>query len=167
MRRGAKLYNVILPLWLLWLFPQTWFLVLPATFLTDLAISAAAMRFAGVTGIGKALKVSILRTWLCGFAADCAGTALLLLPLIVSAAMPDLTRIERLANSLTANPFADRCALLWAAAAVALSAFLICTLNRGFCLRRTELTDRQRRRVSIALALFTAPWFFLCPSPYF
>ena len=81
MRRGTKLYNLILPLWLLWIFPQTWLVVLPANFIVDLLVSALALRFAGARGIAGVLKFSILRTWLCGFAADAAGTALMAAPL--------------------------------------------------------------------------------------
>ena len=49
---------------------------------------------------------------------------------------------------------------------VALSAFVIYGLNYNFCFRRAELTDAQRRRVSLALALFTAPWLFLLPAKW-
>ena len=84
MGRGTKLYNLILPLWLLWIFPQTWLVVLPANFIVDLLVSALALRFAGARGIAGVLKFSILRTWLCGFAADAAGTALMAAPLITT-----------------------------------------------------------------------------------
>ena len=59
-RRGTKLYNLILPLWLLWIFPQTWLVVLPANFIVDLLVSALALRFAGARGIAGVLKFSIL-----------------------------------------------------------------------------------------------------------
>ena len=35
MKREIRLYNVILPVWLLWLFPQVWLIVLPGNLLVD------------------------------------------------------------------------------------------------------------------------------------
>ena len=92
MGRGTKLYNLILPLWLLWIFPQTWLVVLPANFIVDLLVSALALRFAGARGIAGVLKFSILRTWLCGFAADAAGTALMAAPLFAEPLLPEAAR---------------------------------------------------------------------------
>ncbi len=169
MGRGTKLYNLILPLWLLWIFPQTWLVVLPANFIVDLLVSALALRFAGARGIAGVLKFSILRTWLCGFAADAAGTALMAAPLFAEALLPEAARprwSDMLSYPLTMNPFESPAALLWTLGCVALSAFVIYGLNYNFCFRRAELTDAQRRRVSLALALFTAPWLFLLPAKW-
>lgn len=59
MRGRVKLYNLILPLWLLWLFPQTWIIVLPANFAVDLLVSALALRLAGTRGITAVLKKNL------------------------------------------------------------------------------------------------------------
>lgn len=167
MRGRVKLYNLILPLWLLWLFPQTWMIVLPANFAVDLLVSALALRSAGARGITAVLKKSILRTWLCGFAADAAGTALMAAPLFIEGALPDSAQEAwsgALSYPLTMDPFKTPAAVMWTAASVALSAFVIYMLNYKFCFRRAELTDAQLRRVSLALAVFTAPWLFFLPT---
>ena len=168
-RRGTKLYNLILPLWLLWIFPQTWIVVLPANFIVDLLVSALALRFAGAREIAAVLKKSILRTWLCGFAADAAGSALMAAPLIAEGFLPEAAQrrwSDALSYPVTMNPFISPAALLWTLGCISLSAFIIYGLNYKFCFRRAELTDAQRRRVSLALALFTAPWLFLLPAAW-
>lgn len=170
MKRGVKLCNLILPIWLLWLVPTAWIFILPANFVIDLTVSALALRLSGVGGIGKVLKVSILRTWLCGFAADFAGTALMLSPLIISETVlknaPGCEWAEKLAYRLTVNPFGGALSLLWTFASVALAAFVIYRLNYKFCFRRAEMSDAQRGRVSLALAAFTAPWLFFLPASW-
>ena len=37
-KREIRLYNMILPLWLLWIFPQVWLLILPGNLLIDTAV---------------------------------------------------------------------------------------------------------------------------------
>ena len=143
--------------------------MLPANFAIDLLVSALALRFAGVREIAAVLKKSILRTWLCGFAADAAGTVLMTAPVIAEGFLPEAARrrwSDLLSYPLTMNPFESPAALLWTLGCIALSAFVIYGLNYKFCFRRAELTDAQRRRVSLALALFTAPWLFLLPTKW-
>ena len=52
-KKGVKLYNVIFPLWLLWLIPITWLVVLPANFLIDLAVVVLTLKFLQVPDIKK------------------------------------------------------------------------------------------------------------------
>ena len=90
MGRGTKLYNLILPLWLLWIFPQTWLVVLPANFIVDLLVSAlsrcasrARARNRGSFEIFDSSHVALrLR------AADAAGTALMAAPLFAEPLLP-------------------------------------------------------------------------------
>lgn len=35
MRKTVRLYNIILPVWLLWIFPQVWLVVLPGNLAVD------------------------------------------------------------------------------------------------------------------------------------
>jgi len=40
-KNQVKIYNLIFPIWLLWLIPATWIVVLPANFLIDPGCSYA------------------------------------------------------------------------------------------------------------------------------
>ena len=57
--KNIKLYNVIFPIWMLWLFPQTWLVVLPANFLVDLTVVALTMKCLKVNGIKSNVKSTI------------------------------------------------------------------------------------------------------------
>ena len=44
MRRETRLYNVILPIWMLLLFPQVWLIVIPGNLIVDVAFKAAGIK---------------------------------------------------------------------------------------------------------------------------
>lgn len=171
MRRGTKLYNLILPLWLLWMMPSLlWLFTLPANFIVDLTVSAVALRLSGAREIKKALKTSIVQTWLWGFAADFAGAAMMLAPELARSFCdggPFRVWLDCLARDLTVNPAGSLSSMLWTLASIALSAFVIYRKNYNVCFRRAELTDKQRRCASLALAAVTAPWFFFLSAGAF
>lgn len=171
MKRGVKLYNLILPLWLMLMIPSLyWLFTLPANFIVDLTVSAVALRLSGAREIKKALRTSIVHTWLWGFAADFAGTAMMLAPELARSFCdggPFRVWLDGLARDLTINPAVDPTSLLWTLASIALSSFIIYRKNYNVCFRRAELTDKQRRCVSLALAVVTAPWFFFLSAGSF
>lgn len=108
-----------------------------------------------------------MRTWLWGFAADFAGAALMLAPLLLYSLCGDgpfADWLDDFTQNLMSSPAGDPLSLLWTLAAVALSAFVIYRRNYNFCFSRADLTDRQRRFVALALAIVTAPWFFFIPT---
>ena len=49
---------------------------------------------------------------------------------------------------------------------IAVAGMLIYLLNRRFSFRRTALTAEQIHRLSLALAVFTAPYTMLIPSEW-
>ena len=44
MNKEVRLYNVILPIWILWLFPQLFIIVAPANLLVDCLVLTAALK---------------------------------------------------------------------------------------------------------------------------
>ena len=73
-KKSIKLYNVIFPIWLLWLIPMTWVIVLPANFLIDLLVVVLTMKYLKVKEIKLNAKSVILKVWIFGFIADFIGT---------------------------------------------------------------------------------------------
>ena len=77
-KNDVKLYNVIFPIWLLWLFPVTWIVVLPGNFIVDLLVVVLTMKWLKIKDIKGKTKSVILKVWVFGFLADFIGTAALL-----------------------------------------------------------------------------------------
>ena len=52
-KKGARLYNVLFPLWLLMLAPQVWLILLPANFVVDTAVLLIAAAILKAEHLGK------------------------------------------------------------------------------------------------------------------
>ena len=68
------LYNMIFPLWLLWIIPSTWIVILPANFLIDLAVLLITMHCLKISGRKEIIKRSVWKIWVFGFISDFIGT---------------------------------------------------------------------------------------------
>ena len=106
--KGIKLYNVIFPLWLLWLIPITWLVVLPANFLIDLAVVVLTLKFFRVPDLKKIAKSIIIKVWALGFIADFIGTAAMFMANVID--FDYQTNLgkwwyENISNAVSYNPF--------------------------------------------------------------
>ncbi len=166
--RDLTLYNVMFPIWMLWLFPLTWLIILPVNFAIDLAVVVLTLKVLQVTEIKLNAKRVILRVWLMGFAADMIGTALMFLTNILEFHGTPFGEwwYENLSNAVSFNPFDNIFSFLWVTVCVAVSAFCIYWFNRKFCLKKAELEDGQKHKLSLSLALLTAPYLFYFPSAW-
>lgn len=168
--KKVKLYNIIFPIWLLWLVPVTWIVVLPANFLIDLLVVVLAMKALKITDIKQNAKRVILKVWIMGFVADFIGTfAMFMSNLIDFDARTEFGKwwISNISNAVSYNPFENFFSFIWVTVCVALTACLIYIINDKWCLRKADFSDEQRRRVALSLAVFTAPYLFFLPTECF
>lgn len=154
MKREIKLYNIIFPIWMLWMFPLAWLVVLPGNLLFD-----GLVLFLSLTALGRADKKSQMRSlllpfWGCGFLADFVGTAWMYLGLFIS----------ELSGGWTPYlPFAHPAAFAWTLGAVAVSGVCIYFLDRAVLKGElAPLPQRERRIIALSMAVVTAPWTFFC-----
>lgn len=166
-KREVRLYNMIIPVWLLWMFLPLFPWVLPVTLLGNLLIDTAvlfcALLFLKCKDKGRLLKRLWWRVWLRGFAADAIGVAWLLLALILyEAGGRDAFWIPWLVPVMY-NPFAHPAAFLWTLAAVVLSGVCIYRFDRKAFQETPGLTPREAHIVALSLAIVTAPWTFFIP----
>lgn len=170
-RKGeTRLYNVIFPIWMLILFPYAWIVVLPLNFLIDFLVVRLSFRKASVEDAGKKTWRTILRVWLCGFAADLLGAALMLTSDYIGLGEKsafDIWWNEHVAHAAMADPFSEIYGFLYVSLCVAITGALIYLANRYFCLNRAGLTRQQRKKTALHLALFTAPYLFFLPIEWF
>lgn len=157
--REMRLYNMILPVWLLWIFPQVWLVILPGNLLVDVLVVFFVLLALKRKDKGRLLKRLWWRVWLRGFAADAIGVAWLLLALILY----DAFRMTWL-GPVMYDPFAHPAAFLWTLAAVALSGVCIYFFDRKVLHETDGLTSRETHRIALSLAIVTAPWTFFIPA---
>ena len=170
MKREVRVYNMIIPLWLLWLFPPLFPWVLPVILLGNLAIDTAVLSLA-LKAMRRTDREQLMehlwwRIWWRGFAADAAGMAWLFLALILweMSFGHRPTFWQKWLGFVMGDPFGHPVALLWTLTAVAIAGVCIYRLDRK-ALRSAGLTGREAHRAALALAIITAPWTFLIPTP--
>lgn len=160
--KKLRLYNVIFPVWMLFLFPQVWLIALPGNLLIDCAVVLVTLLALKHTNKRTVLKKVWWKIWLLGFAADFAGIALLLPAMFITGVVPDAVR-QHIAPVMY-NCWKSPVAFAWTAAAVALSSVCIYFFDR-WALRSCEhLSAQEQHLVALALAIVTAPWTFFIPT---
>lgn len=168
MKQDTKLYNVLFPIWLLWLWPSTWLVVLPLNFIIDGLVIWLTMRVLKLTGRKEVLKKALWKTWLFGFLADFIGTALMFSVNWIDFALQDSPVwqwwYEHLTNGVSFNPFDNPFAFLFVLLCVVVSGLFIYLFNQKFALRKAVPDLHTRRKLSLSLAIFTAPYLFFFPS---
>lgn len=167
MKREVKLYNVLFPIWILMFFPQILLPVLLGNFLIDSAVVLLVLRKLRGGWAWAEWKRSILRVWGLGFLSDIAGAAVMLLPLLLSVPLTDSSIYpileEQLLRGIMLNPFHSVWSFLWTTLAVAVSSLCIYYFGRHTDFNRTTLSDTEKRRLALVLAIITAPWLFYIP----
>lgn len=165
MKGETRLYNVIFPIWMLYLLPQVWLITLPGNLIIDcgvLLITLAVLKHEKKFTVVKRLW---WRFWLLGFAADFVGVAVLL----PAAFMPEWLSdpaAEWWSGNLTPilyNAFKTPAAFLWTLAGVAVAGVCIYFFDRRAMRSCDLLTDRQKRVIALTMAIATAPWTFFIP----
>ena len=158
-KNSIKLYNVIFPIWLLWLIPITWLVVLPANFFIDLLVVVLTMKYLKVPDIKMNAKSVIFKVWIFGFIADFIGTASMVMSNLI-----DFNYKTQLGKWWYTNSVFS---VLWVTVCVIITAFLIYLFNYKFCLNKLNLLDEQKKKIALSLAIFTAPYLFYLPTAWF
>ncbi|MBO4289480.1 MAG: hypothetical protein J5865_05185 [Lachnospiraceae bacterium] len=150
MKKGVKLYNLIFPIYLIYLFPTLlWLLLIPFDFAVDSLVLILAGRAKKLDW--KAVwKASIVRVVLFGFLADLAGALITM-----------VLHYGLLERRLDIYVWPD---VMWITIpGVILAGVLIYFLNLKFSFKKTDLEPAQIRFLSLMLALFTAPYTMMLP----
>lgn len=165
MKKQTRLYNVILPIWILLLFPQLLVFVIPGNLAVDCAVLFACLLAFKHTQKGAVMKKLWWKFWLLGFAADAIGIVWLFLgafgsPYVLGDAFTDTMRY------LYHNPFGHPSAFLWTLAGVAISGVCIYFFDRRAMRSCELLTGKERHVIALAMAIITAPWLFFIPTRF-
>ena len=162
-----KIYNILLPIWLIIFFPSwLWLLLIPANYLIDRIVlmwSLGDMPEKGLFCRNHNWKIC-----LAGFASDYAGAILLFALNQLMFGMNDDVNsfISKAADGLMLNPFSNVLSLVIVIAAIVLSAVCIYKLDKSI-LTKAGLDIDQAKKSAIKLAIITAPYVYLIPSEWF
>ena len=162
-RQDVRLYNLLLPIWMLVFFPSwLWLLLIPANYLLDRVVLRWSL--GDLPEKGLFCRKHTWKICLIGFLADFLGVVLLFAVLLLDAGVEaGHPFLEALVYGVGYNPFSNPAAFLVTALGVALAGLVIYRLDRRI-LRRAGLEEARAEHSARMMALITAPYFFLFPS---
>lgn len=169
MKRQTRIYNIIMPVWMLILFPQVLIFVIPGNLIVDCAVLFFTLLALKHAQKGAVLKKLWWRFWLLGFAADAVGIVWLFLGFALAAAAMDMTGavdgwLVDAAQGLMANPFRHPLAFLWTLGGVAAAGVCIYFFDKRAMRSCALLSGREKHVTALAMAVATAPWLFFIPT---
>lgn len=148
---SGKLYNLIFPVYMILLVsPMMWVFMILGNFAVDslvLLISLAWMKHPAPKDIWKK---SIFRIVSFGFLADLAGSLINTIAALLWELFPYFS---------SRNPYSAAAAF----PAIVIAGLLIYIFNSRFSFKKTGLSEKEIHRISLALALLTAPWVMMIP----
>ena len=160
LKNNTTLYNVMFPIWFLFIFPAAWLIMLPVNFVIDSIVLLLTAKVCSLA-VGNVYKKSIIKVWLFGFAADLVGAGIIFLSMAFEGS--SFWR-EYIADPVAYNPWDNWYAVLYIFIAFFISAVLIYLFNSKISFKKLEIPTKQKRIMALALAIFTAPYLFFVPS---
>ena len=176
-KSSVTMYNLIFPVFML-LWPPLWLMmpifgdlagglfvlgILLGNLAVDWLVTALAMRWQKIPNIKQKSLKALVPVWLSGFAADFVGGLFLFAVVFIDNDWISQNIEIYFYTSIYEGSWALAVTLL----AVALAGFCIYRFNMNWSLQQVDLTEQQRRRTALTLAVLTAPWLFLLPTDWF
>lgn len=162
MKKQTRLYNLILPVWLIMAIPSPlWLIVLPGNLLVDCAVLFVTLMVLKHGQKGAVVKQLWWKLWLLGFAADAIGVVWMLLGVL--GYIPFGETWENTVSHVSHNAFAHPGAFLWALTGVALAGVCIYFFDKRAMRSCDLLTDKEKHITALAMAAVTAPYLFFIP----
>ncbi len=175
-KRSVTMYNMVIPMFVV-LWPPAWFfasimggaggvlllVMLVGNLAVDWLVTALALRLQKVPQIKKKSLAVLIPVWLSGFAADFLGS----IPLFVLMGVDNDWIYENISGYFYTSIFESPYALAATLLDILFVGLLIYRFNRNWSLTMTDLTDQQRKRTALTLAILTAPYLFLLPTRWF
>lgn len=172
MKKEVRLYNVLLPIWLLWIFPQVWLVILPGNLIIDCLVLTAALFALKHRSKWAVVRQLWWKFWLLGFAADAMGVVWMFLGLAPAYVMAwgttgessiAVTAWSDTLGHIMHDPFAHPLAFLWTLAGVALAGFCIYRFDKRAMKSCVLLNEGEKHKIALTMAVVTAPWLFFAP----
>ncbi len=157
--KSIKLYNIILPIWLLWIFPPFIIVAIIMNTIIDFVVALLSMKSLKITDAFEKAKKSLLKIVTIGFFSDFIGALVLFLTISLSN--------SPFVESAAWNPFANLPSILVTLVAIVIAAILIYFLNYYFSFNKVDIADKDKKKIALYLAIFTAPYTFLIPTMWF
>lgn len=156
-KQEVRLYNMIMPVWLLVIFPVTWIPVLAGNFVIDSLLLLLFLRLRKHEDIKTKWKKSILKVWLFGMLSDIVGGGIIVLTGFIAAGVNPQSRFS---ECILGHIWRDPGAAAVCVACMLLSSLLIYLFDSKISFRKAIGDPRERKILALLFAVVTTPWLF-------
>lgn len=156
MKKQIRLYNIIMPLWLLLAMPTMWLPTLAGNFIIDSAVLMILLKIKKTDGKKQLWKSCILKVWAFGMLSDIIGGAVLVGIDLLLDALGAHKASAAIMNNPWVNPIAAVCVIL----CMALSSVFIYLFDSRVSFKKTFEDEKERKRFALYFAIITTPWLF-------
>jgi hypothetical protein len=165
MKKHVTLYSSMVPLWFILLVPTTWIFLIATQFIIVSFVLYAGLKYIDYPDPTVVWRKSIIWTTLYGFISYLLMCLLFLLTHIV----PETSSfgawvIENITQPLNVNPFSSIFSILYILVGLVLIGTIVYFANKKLSFRTTNLTAVEKHKISLCLAIFSAPYIALFPS---
>lgn len=166
--KNNKIYNVVFPIWFLLLFPLAWLIVMPVNFLIDSIVICLALKFLKTDDILQRYKEVIVRVFLFGFLADFIGSVFLLAFTILVGRLEENVKFfkwisDNVIKYIMTNPLENIYAFIIVTITILLAGICIYYFNLKNSFAKMEIDEKDKKKLALYVAIFTAPYFFYVP----
>lgn len=159
-RKETRLYNILLPVWLIIFLPSwLWLVLIPANYVIDRLVLKWGIK--ELPDAGDFCRKNNWKICLAGFLGDFVGCAILFAGTYLFNANDG--PIYDIFYGVSFNPFHNIWAFLIVALSVAVSGLVIFILDRKI-LTKAGLTEDLARSAALKIAIITAPYLYFFPS---
>lgn len=141
-----KLNNVIFPIWMLWLFPLVWLIIIPSNFIIDSLILIISMKLLKINNKKSFYKKHIFKIFLFGILSDIIGSLYLIIMFF----------------GFNVGKMGDE--LYLTIPGIIVSSIMIFIFNYYITFKKIE--KKERMKLAVIYAIVTAPYTFLIPISY-
>ncbi len=153
----TKLYNFLLPIWLIVFWPSwLWLFLIPANYLLDRVVLSWSL--GGMADKGAFCRRHAWKICLAGFFSDLVGAVVLFVIEFFTAE----NFSDDFLYAVSFNPFSHIGAFFLVALAVVIAGALIYLIDRKI-LTKAGLDPEQTKKSTLRLALITAPYLYFFP----
>lgn len=169
MKKQARLYNLIFPLFFLVLFPPFWIAILPANFIIDFIVVYFTMKYLKILNPLDKVKSVIFKVWIFGFLADIIGSV----AIVNMARMDKILKIDsdywykNVYNNVAYSPTKNIYAFLIILVGLIITALCIYFFNYKISLKKLDVTELEKKKIALSVAIFTTPYIYFMNSPFF
>lgn len=163
--KNIKLYNVLFPLFSIYLIPPIALLILISNFIVDSLVIILCFYLFKLKNYDYSLKQiyekSIILVWVFGFISDFIGDILVL---VFAQGGFSFNLPYEISAALNTNVFDNPFAFIIVFIIMLIVGFLIFILNYFITFRKLIEEKNLRLKVALSIGIITIPWAFLIPS---